>query len=439
MEFDVEPVIEDGRTLVPLRAIFEAMGCAVYYSEEDGKGIVSARRSDDSLLLTIGENKMYFNNKEIALDVPAKVKDDRTLVPLRAISEAFECEVHWYGDTKTIHIYSPAGAYVNSVEKIAETITDDEGNVLIEAVAYYPSFENPAEIPGFDAVNADYKWDADKFIEEARGKKEDALMLKEQMGEAFTPFVYEFTFQQTYSIWGYLSFINHKYINIGGAHPSKIMESRTYDINSDVVMSVSEVIDEDELDVSLTDFVTNLFVDRIKEIAPESAETYTFDYVKEYIGYAEFYLTKNSLVLYFNQGEVLPYAFGVISVEIPYKPGLFNADMRHNYEEEHIFDYEYDEGYEWKIVSYSEDKLVITEETTDYSPEEIYSEFYPVGLYKATVKGVKKGNAAVILAHVKKGEGIETATQIYLASFYVDEDNMLTLVTQDDAMFLINK
>ena len=437
--FDVEPIIEDGRTLVPLRAIFEAMGCAVYYSEEDGKGIVSARRSDDGLLLTIGENKMYFNGNAIELDVPAKVKDDRTLVPLRAISEAFECEVHWYGDTKTIHIYSPAGAYVNSVEKIAETITDDEGNILIEAVAYYPVFENPTEIPGLDAVNTDYKWDADKFIEEARSKKEDALLLKEQMGEAFTPFVYELTFQQTYSIWGYLSFINHKYINIGGAHPSKIMESRTYDINSDVAMSVSEMIDEEELDVSLTDFVTNLFVDRIKEIAPESAETYTFDYVKEYIGYAEFYLTKNSLVLYFNQGEVLPYALGVISVEIPYKPGLFNADMRHNYEEEHIFDYEYDEGYEWKIVSYSEDKLVIAEETKDYSPEEIYSEFYPVGLYKATVKGVKKGNAAVILAHVKKGEGIETATQIYLASFYVDEDNMLTLVTQDDAMFLINK
>ena len=48
-------------------------------------------------------------------------------------------------------------------------------------------------------------------------------------------------------------------------------------------------------------------------------------------------------------------------------------------------------------------------------------------------------SAAVILAHVKKGEGIETATQIYLASFYVDEDNMLTLVSEDDGMFLINK
>ena len=118
------------RTLVPMRAVFETMGCAVYYSDQDGKQIVTARRANDSLLLTIGENKMYFNGEEIDLDVPAKIKDGRTLVPLRAISEAFECEVYWDGDTKTINIYSPANAYVVNAEKLSETITDDEGNVF---------------------------------------------------------------------------------------------------------------------------------------------------------------------------------------------------------------------------------------------------------------------------------------------------------------------
>ena len=48
------------------------------YSDADGKQIVSARRGKDSLLTTIGEDKMYFNGKEITLDVPAKIKDGRT-------------------------------------------------------------------------------------------------------------------------------------------------------------------------------------------------------------------------------------------------------------------------------------------------------------------------------------------------------------------------
>ena len=439
INFDVEPEIENGRTLVPMRAIFETMGCAVYYSAKDGKQIVLARRANDNLLLTIGENKMYFNGEEKALDVPAKIKDSRTLVPLRAISEAFECEVHWYGDTKTIHIYSPANAYTVSAEKIEETITDDDGNVLIEAVAYYPVIENPYKNPCFDLINFDYEWDADKFMEEARARKEDALNLRKEMGDAFTPFVFELTFEQTYRVWGYLSFINHKYINVGGVHPTKTMESRTFCTSYEPEMSISDVIDERMLDVSLSQYVTNLFVDKLKEIAPESADIYTYDYVNEYLGYVQFYLTKNSVVLYFNQGELAPFALGVISVEIPYEPQVFSVDMRYNCETEHVFEYEYYDGYEWRVFAYADDKLVITEENTDYPPEEIYSEYYPVGLHKVTVKGIKKGNAGLILAHVKKGEDIETATQIYISSFYVDKNNMLTLITEDDGMFLIEE
>jgi len=189
----------------------------------------------------------------------------------------------------------------------------------------------------------------------------------------------------------------------------------------------------------LTEYVTNLFVDKLKEIAPESADIYTYDYVNEYLGYVQFYLTKNSLVLYFNQGELAPFALGVIRVEIPYEPELFHTDMIYNYEEEHVFEHVYDKGYEWRVFDYSKDKLVVTEEYTDYPPEEIYSEYYPVGFNKVTVKGIKKGNADLILAHVKKGEGLESATQIYLYNFYVDENNMLTLVINDEAWFLINK
>ena len=231
----------------------------------------------------------------------------------------------------------------------------------------------------------------------------------------------------------------HKYINAGGVHPTKTMESRTYCASYEEEMSVSDVLIEEELDASLVQYTTNLFVDKLKEIDPKSAETYTYDYVNEHLGYVQFYLTKNSLVLYFNQGEIAPYALGVISVEIPYEPELFNTDMRHNYEAEHVFEHEYYKGYEWRVFAYADDKIIVTEENTDYPPEKIYSEYYPVGLCKATVKGIKKGNSALIMAHVKKGEGIETATQIYISSFYVDENNMLTLVNEEEAMFLIEK
>ena len=61
---------------------------------------------------------------------------------------------------------------------------------MIEAVAYYPVIENPTEIPCFDTINFDYKWDAEKFIEEARAKKEDALALRKEMGEDFIYYLF---------------------------------------------------------------------------------------------------------------------------------------------------------------------------------------------------------------------------------------------------------
>ena len=44
-----------------------------------------------------------------------------------------------------------------------------------------------------------------------------------------------------------LSFTNHKYINVGGVHPTKTMESRTYCINTEAEMSISDVIDENNM------------------------------------------------------------------------------------------------------------------------------------------------------------------------------------------------
>lgn len=317
--FDVEPVIENGRTLVPLRAIFEVMGCAVGYSKADGKQMITARRAKDNLMLTIGDDSMYFNGREITLDVPAKIKDGRTLVPLRAISEAFECEVYWHSETKSIDIYSPTECFSVNAQKLTETITDQNGNAIIEAVAYYPALKNPMEIPVLDTINEDYKLSAEAFIEEAKAKKEDALILQAEMGEDFAPFTYEMTFEQNYNATGYLSLTNHKYIYTGGAHPTSVMESKSFCTSDNREMSLSDVIAEESLEVSLSDDVINLFVEKLKEL--EAGEEYNYDFIQEYIGYLQFYLTKDSVVLYFNQGDIAPYAVGVISVEIPYEQG----------------------------------------------------------------------------------------------------------------------
>ena len=82
------------------------------------------------------------------------------------------------------------------------------------------------------------------YLEEARAMKDEAMNLKKEMGESFTPFVFELTYEETYNIWGYLSFTNHKYINVGGVHPTKTLDSKTYSTGSEIELSVSDIIIE---------------------------------------------------------------------------------------------------------------------------------------------------------------------------------------------------
>lgn len=104
VKFDVAPVIIDGRTLVPMRAIFEQLGAYVWWEDE----IKTAIGVKDSIMVAIAIDKptMRKNDKDLALDVPAKLIDSRTMVPLRAISEAYGCKVEWIDAKKQINIYT---------------------------------------------------------------------------------------------------------------------------------------------------------------------------------------------------------------------------------------------------------------------------------------------------------------------------------------------
>lgn len=114
IEFDVNPILVDGRTLVPMRAIFEAMGADVLW--DNNTSTVTATKSDTIINLSIGSNVVFKNGTPIAIDVPAQLVNGRTLVPVRAVSESFDCNVDWIGETNTVVIasnYSTFGTLYN--------------------------------------------------------------------------------------------------------------------------------------------------------------------------------------------------------------------------------------------------------------------------------------------------------------------------------------
>lgn len=95
IKFDQIPVIEEGRTLVPLRAIFEKIGATVDWNGDTQT--VVATKDDVTVSLTIDNTTATKNGEAINLDVPAKIIGGRTLVPVRFISDCFGVDVQWDG------------------------------------------------------------------------------------------------------------------------------------------------------------------------------------------------------------------------------------------------------------------------------------------------------------------------------------------------------
>jgi hypothetical protein len=99
--FDVQPVIEKERTLVPVRSVFEKMGAEVIWYAEDQK--VTIEDEYKTIEMKIGNKEALIYRKydftgipeKVTLEVPAQIIKNRTLIPLRFIAEVLEAEVDW--------------------------------------------------------------------------------------------------------------------------------------------------------------------------------------------------------------------------------------------------------------------------------------------------------------------------------------------------------
>ena len=96
------PELIESRTLVPLRSIFEAMGAEVEWNGATNTAV--AVRDGVKIEVQIGASEIYKNGSSIPVDVPARLINDRTMVPARVIAEAFGADVQWNDSGRTVLI-----------------------------------------------------------------------------------------------------------------------------------------------------------------------------------------------------------------------------------------------------------------------------------------------------------------------------------------------
>lgn len=102
LNMDVSPILENGRVLVPFRFIAESLGGMVSWDE--ASQTVRIQTADNNISLPVGKNAASVNGQQKELDVPAKVVNGRTLVPVRFVSESLGANVSWDDANQTVNV-----------------------------------------------------------------------------------------------------------------------------------------------------------------------------------------------------------------------------------------------------------------------------------------------------------------------------------------------
>ncbi len=100
----VAPYIENGTTMVPLRSISEYMGANVDWNPETRA--IHIEKGSRTVDLTVGQVAAKINGETVTASISPTIKNSYTMVPLRFIGEALDCQVAWDANTKTVIITS---------------------------------------------------------------------------------------------------------------------------------------------------------------------------------------------------------------------------------------------------------------------------------------------------------------------------------------------
>lgn len=161
LQFEQPPVIQDGRTLVPMRAIFEALGADVDWQGETQYIVATSSSKGQMIEMHINNNIITHNGVDMTLDVAPQLINGYTMIPLRVVSECMDANVEWDGNTRTVYVTNKNSIieiYGNNTHYIGECmygvaqgygmlfVSDDTGAVSELYCAY---FEDNGPVEGY--------------------------------------------------------------------------------------------------------------------------------------------------------------------------------------------------------------------------------------------------------------------------------------------------
>ncbi len=316
---DADPIIVNGRTLVPLRVISEANQAEVEWDDNSRTVTVTRRNeagADLKIIISIDSVEARIQRgvlvQERILDVPARIINNRTMVPVRFICETLGLDVYWDGENRIVYLsqnrddFIPAQVAAKEIKYQNEWIDVNLQIPIVSGlnhIAVQELLNNKLEDDAIQFKNSIEK-DAEEYYQEAASNEE----------LHFWPYSAYTAFSVAYNKNNTLSLTVDYYGYTGGAHGYTSRVAYNYDLIS------GEEIDLSDLFIGSFDF-RSILNQEIKREIQQNQDIYFGEDIVSFSGIREdqpFYIDDDGIVIYFGLYEIAPYAAGIREFKIPF-------------------------------------------------------------------------------------------------------------------------
>jgi hypothetical protein len=238
--FDSTPAVQNQRVLVPLRKVCEALGARVEWDQAT-KTIFMQKR-DRYISMKLGENKITINGEDQTIDVPSLAESNRTLVPIRAIAQAMDADVQWDQAKQMVVITSKQGDHHIQDQWHTYTVVDEPTKkTLYTEHTVYPILSNDKNDSAIANINSVCKKAVDDIIDTNEKELIDAArdFLKDGT-DLQTALDMEMTIP--YDQKDRLSVRYNVSLDLGGAHPSHELQTYNFDAKTGKLLTLQDVL-----------------------------------------------------------------------------------------------------------------------------------------------------------------------------------------------------
>lgn len=303
--FDQPPIIENDRTLVPMRRIFEAMGIDVKWSEPTQT--ITSTKGNDTVTMVVGKNQVIKNGQVVyTMDVPAKIVQERALVPIRAVAVAFDADVTWDPKNYVVNIQT-----AREIDSYLKEIKADDGTILMTISLTTTPIQSPniaKEIQQqmkqkFDVMVAKYEQMAKTAYADAKKQQQEWI-----------PYYYMGTYVTNAE--------NEKFTSITleerfytGQKEQKTLSSMTYHTKTKKLASLTDIVPDTEKEIQTV--IKNGFLAMITE-NPGGFYDDAKQRLSKSLDDVGYYLTKDSIVFYVNPETIAQAEAGIVAFSVSF-------------------------------------------------------------------------------------------------------------------------